>query len=146
MKIAIFAAAASMAATGLAFAADMPLMAPPVARVMTWTGFYIGLNAGDTWDNNDSVDTLGLPIQGFPDGVGSGSFASNSAAVATGSTSFGNGNNGRFIGGGQIGTIGNLGKASPALRQTLKASVHIPEIPYLTTPSDRSRSLPQGKP
>ena len=103
MKIAIYAAAVTIAGTGLAFAADMPLMAPPVARVTMWTGFYIGLNAGDTWDDNHSVDTLGRPIQGFLDGVGSGSFASYSAAAATGSTSFGNGNNGRFIGGGQIG-------------------------------------------
>jgi outer membrane immunogenic protein len=102
MKIAVIAAAISIAGTGLAFAADMPLKAPPppVAPVMTWTGFYIGLNAGGTWDNNHSVDTLGLPVQGSG-GIGPGSYAANSAAAATGSISFGN--DGRFIGGGQIG-------------------------------------------
>lgn len=102
MKIAVIAAAISIAGTGLAFAADMPLKAPPppVAPVMTWTGFYVGLNAGGTWDNNHSVDTLGLPV-GPVGGTGPGSFAANSAAAATGSISFGN--NGRFIGGGQIG-------------------------------------------
>jgi outer membrane immunogenic protein len=103
MKIAVIAAAISIAGTGLTFAADMPLKAPPppVAPVMMWTGFYIGLNAGGAWDNNHSVDTVGRPVSGFADGIGTGSFAATSAAAASGSTAFGN--NGRFIGGGQIG-------------------------------------------
>jgi outer membrane immunogenic protein len=110
VKIAVIAAAISVAGAGLAFAADMPLKAPPppVAPVMTWTGFYIGLNAGGAWDDNHSVDTLGQPVQGFADGIGTGSFAANSAAAATGSTFFGN--NGRFIGGGQIGYNWQFGR------------------------------------
>jgi len=102
MKIAVMAAAISIAGTGLTFAADMP-PPPPVAPVMTWTGFYVGLNAGGAWDNNHSVDTLGrtVPGGGLAAAVGPGSFAANSAAAATGSSFFGN--NGRFIGGGQIG-------------------------------------------
>ena len=111
MKIAVIAVAISIAGTGLTFAADLPLKAPPppVAPVMTWTGFYVGLNAGGTWDDNHSVDTLGRPVQGFPgNGVGPGSYAANSAAAATGSISFGN--DGRFIGGGQIGYNWQFGR------------------------------------
>ena len=95
---------------GSAYAADLPLKAPPppVAPVMTWTGFYIGLNAGGAWDDNHSVNTLGVPVQGFIDGIGPGSFAANSAAAATGSTSYGN--DGRFIGGGQIGYNWQFGR------------------------------------
>jgi outer membrane immunogenic protein len=56
-----------------------------------------------------SVDTVGLPVQGFPGtGVGPGSYAANSAAAATGSISFGN--DGRFIGGGQIGYNWQFGR------------------------------------
>ena len=110
MKIAAMAAAICIAGTGLTFAADMPVKAPPppAAPVMTWTGFYVGLNVGGAWDNNHSVDTVGRPVQGFADGVGTGSFAANSAAAATGSTSFGN--DGRFIGGGQIGYNWQFGR------------------------------------
>ncbi len=40
-----------------ASAADIPLKAPPpVAPVLTWAGFYVGLNAGAAW--NDSRDNL----------------------------------------------------------------------------------------
>ena len=31
---------------GSAFAADMPVKAPPVAPTNTWTGFYIGVDFG----------------------------------------------------------------------------------------------------
>src|SRR6185503_21230291 len=41
-------------------------------------------------------------------GIGPGSYAANSAAAATGSTFFGN--NGRFIGGGQIGYNWQVGR------------------------------------
>jgi outer membrane immunogenic protein len=105
MKIAAMAAAISIAGTGLSFAADLAARPypPPMAAspIYDWSGFYVGLNAGGAWGDNHSVDTLGRPVQGFFDGVGADSYAANSAAAATGSNSFGN--NGRFIGGGQIG-------------------------------------------
>src|SRR5262249_30695090 len=42
-------AIASILTTG-AFAADMPLKAPPIVPpVYTWTGFYAGLNGGYSW-------------------------------------------------------------------------------------------------
>jgi outer membrane immunogenic protein len=43
----------SFAATGLAFAADMPVKAPPPAPapVPTWTGFYGGIQFGGGWSD-----------------------------------------------------------------------------------------------
>jgi outer membrane immunogenic protein len=37
-----------------ASAADMPLKAPPPPPVDTWTGLYLGLNAGAGWSRNNS--------------------------------------------------------------------------------------------
>jgi outer membrane immunogenic protein len=52
---------------GLAFAADLPVRnqmaykAPAAAPLpFSWTGFYVGLNVGDAFDNNDRVDVSGL--------------------------------------------------------------------------------------
>jgi outer membrane immunogenic protein len=89
-------AIAAVSIAGSALAADMAVKAPPPPPpVMTWTGFYVGLNAGGAWDNNNSTDTFGVPVQDFTT-----PWAASAAAGARGSTF---GNNGRFIGGGQIG-------------------------------------------
>jgi outer membrane immunogenic protein len=66
--------------TAVARAADLPVNAPPsppVPQGFSWTGFYIGTNLGGAWAKNNWTDKLFL-------------------------TNF-NGNNGVFIGGGQIG-------------------------------------------
>jgi outer membrane immunogenic protein len=64
------------AAAGSAAAADLPRrgVAPApylAAPVFTWTGFYVGLNAGAGWNNNrgiaTTVDTLVNPIYGIGD-------------------------------------------------------------------------------
>jgi outer membrane immunogenic protein len=109
-KIALSAAAISLLFVGAASAADMAVKAPPppVAPVMTWTGFYVGFNVGGAWDNSRSVDTRGQAIQGFTDGIGPASFAGISAAAASSSGSFGN--DGHFIGGGQIGYNWQFGR------------------------------------
>jgi outer membrane immunogenic protein len=56
-------AIASIMTTG-AFAADLPVKAPPIVPpvVYTWTGFYAGLNGGYSWGNtNNSYVAPSLP-------------------------------------------------------------------------------------
>jgi outer membrane immunogenic protein len=76
-----------------AIAADMPVPAAPVA---TWTGFYLGANAGYALSTNSSVDSVGLPnnctaflnvgCQGLPGFFGSNTVGLASATAATFST------------------------------------------------------------
>ena len=84
---------AATALAGSAFAADLPSRRPPPVAyvppvpIFTWTGFYIGANAGGAFRANNNVNNNvffpGAPLL----------FANNN----------GNGNNARFIGGGQAG-------------------------------------------
>jgi outer membrane immunogenic protein len=90
-RLAIAVAVAGLLGTP-AFAADMPLKAPPPAPapVYNWTGWYVGVNAGASFGNvktdvNVAPVTIGGPII-FPGFAGS-------------NTSYPDG----FIGGGQIG-------------------------------------------
>ena len=46
--------AGSLAATQVAYAADLPIKAPPVvAPAYNWTGFYVGGNVGGAWGQTD---------------------------------------------------------------------------------------------
>jgi outer membrane immunogenic protein len=89
-----------------AFAADMPLKAkaPPPAPVASWTGWYVGLNAGGIWSNSDGVSHTALagPCNAaFP---GCTSVPPYSTTLATGSTfNTGLGNGAGFTGGVQFG-------------------------------------------
>jgi outer membrane immunogenic protein len=90
MKKILLALSAIAIGTAAASAADLPartytapLLPPP--PVFSWTGFYIGANMGGAWTNNRWTDTLLL-------------------------TNFNNNNNGRFIGGGQIGGNYQIGQ------------------------------------
>jgi outer membrane immunogenic protein len=85
-----FAIAAALTAlfSTTAFAADIPLKAPPPppAPAFSWTGWYVGLNAGYGWGNpKDDVSTLPSPA------------LFNEAPFTIGIHSKG------FVGGGQLG-------------------------------------------
>ncbi|MFC3640214.1 outer membrane beta-barrel protein, partial [Camelimonas fluminis] len=90
-------AAATMLAAGSAFAADLPSrkyapVAPVViAPVFTWTGFYVGVNAGYAWNTNDDKNNYGYGFTPYY-------YGSNSN------------NDGGFAGGGQIGYNYQIGQ------------------------------------
>jgi len=90
----VIAAGALSLVVGSAMAADLPTTkGPPVAYVppaFSWTGFYVGLNAGGGWQNNNRNDGF-FPFFG---------------AVPVGGTFFpvsNGGNNSGFLGGVQAG-------------------------------------------
>jgi outer membrane immunogenic protein len=62
----LLASAGAMALTGAALAADLPSRAPPPVflpppPIFTWTGLYVGINAGYTWSNSNLVNTTAIP-------------------------------------------------------------------------------------
>ena len=99
--IAAVVAVSTVALTQIASAADLPRKAPayiPLSPpILSWTGWYAGLNAGGMWSNQD-VDTVSTSTLAAP-GLNP---ASGPAAAAAGSTSI-PANSSGFIGGGQIG-------------------------------------------
>src|SRR5438309_3128801 len=58
-KLSLGCVALAALITAPAIAADMAVKAPYRAAppAWSWTGFYIGVNAGGGWDNNDVVET-----------------------------------------------------------------------------------------
>ena len=82
-----------------AYSADLPSKKEPMVAstpVMTWTGFYLGLNAGGTIGNNNGLNGSTWNLWQPP-----GNVDAVSAVLLSGSNS-GSGNAG-FIGGGQTG-------------------------------------------
>jgi outer membrane immunogenic protein len=101
----LLASAGAMALTGAAFAADLPSRAPPPVYlppppVFTWTGLYIGINAGYTWSNNNNVDTVTANLD-----PGNGLGGETEAGIASAALATANvpAKINGFIGGGQIG-------------------------------------------
>ncbi|WP_442753844.1 outer membrane protein [Methylocystis sp. JAN1] len=103
-KIALSLAAFAVSA-GAALAADLPsrkgppILPPPPPPPPLWTGFYVGLNAGGTWANSNTINVLGgnaFTIAGLNGDI-PGAMAFHSTA------SLNSGTSGGFIGGGQIG-------------------------------------------
>lgn len=100
MKKLFLATTALFALTGFAVAADLPLRrAPPLpvvaaVPVFTWTGFYIGVNAGAAFDHQKSASvTTGTDFgygYGYTDTTATGFNRSSNKDVS-------------FTGGGQIG-------------------------------------------
>ena len=84
MKKILLSSVALLGLTASAFAADLPSRRAPAVMAavpaFTWTGFYVGVNAGYGWNTNN--DDVFVPGVGF---VGNG------------------GSDGGFVGGGQIG-------------------------------------------
>lgn len=70
---------------------------PP--NVFSWTGFYVGPNAGFTWSSSN-VDTIATDVFGNPMPGNGVAFGIGSAALVNGSRSV---KNNSFIGGGQLG-------------------------------------------
>ncbi|MGG6498058.1 UNVERIFIED_CONTAM: hypothetical protein NY603_34550, partial [Bacteroidetes bacterium 56_B9] len=60
MKRAIATAVATALLTSSAVAADLAVKAPPIsaAPAWSWTGFYVGLNAGGVWSKLDGALAL----------------------------------------------------------------------------------------
>jgi outer membrane immunogenic protein len=103
----ILSSVAATALVGSALAADLPRRAPPPAYVppppvLTWQGFYVGVNGGAIWSNSRTITTTGTNF-----GVPFAPLAPVSAAAALSVTNtFGNNNNNNnvgFLGGGQWG-------------------------------------------
>ncbi|TLG73975.1 outer membrane beta-barrel protein [Methylocystis sp. B8] len=92
----ILTALALVLTAGTALAADLPHykapLPPPPPPPPLWTGFYVGLNAGGTWANNNSIYVTNWPAGGA---------FSVANLLLSGSLSANNGAG--FIGGGQIG-------------------------------------------
>jgi outer membrane immunogenic protein len=84
---------ATIALTSAGQAADLPYQAPPpvIAAVpfFTWTGFYVGVNAGWGWREDDEESVFLTPGPGTPGLAGTLVFPGNG--------------DGGFTGGGQIG-------------------------------------------
>src|SRR5262245_7523434 len=110
-------------AVGPALAADLPRKAPPAPPpppVISWTGWYAGLNAGAVWGCGNAHNTLSnvrsdvnwphggvppaLPLHPPPQTTPAESAAHLAAISSVGTFDFDNGcRNANFIGGGQIG-------------------------------------------
>lgn len=73
----VVGSAALICSLGTAFAADMPLKAPPppVVAVYNWTGFYVGGNVGGGWGDRGNVTP-------FATGTDNGVFGDGPAQVA----------------------------------------------------------------
>jgi outer membrane immunogenic protein len=108
-KVALSVAALALAA-GSALAADLPSrkgppVLPPPPPPPMWTGFYVGLNAGGTWANSNNVTTtaIGLPGTDWATFAPLALWGNGLEPALSASGVFGRGNNGGFIGGGQVG-------------------------------------------
>jgi outer membrane immunogenic protein len=97
MKKILLASVALFGFAGAAAAADLPVRSAPPAPyiaavpVFTWTGFYVGVNAGYGWQGSND-DSIFVPTGTFP-----------TAPATSGTLSFGQDDGDGFVGGGQIG-------------------------------------------
>lgn len=95
MKKLLPAVSAFVALASPLLAADIPsrkevVLSPPSP---VWTGFHVGLNAGGIWNNNNSINVQTWPLDGAYPPI---TWAPLNGVVSSGQ-------NGGFVGGGQIG-------------------------------------------
>jgi outer membrane immunogenic protein len=108
MKTSLSAVAlAAVLMAGSALAADLPLKGlpplPPPPPAPLWSGFYVGLNAGYTWNESALVNNAGGFLFSNTAGLNNpGAFAVGNALAASSGFSTPLRNDG-FIGGGQFG-------------------------------------------
>ncbi len=106
MKKLLLSTSAALALSGSAFAADLPsrkaapVYAPP-PPVSTWTGFYVGLNAGGTWSESNTTIVGSGPFYLNPGYQNAALHSAYYNALSNGTLP--GSSNGGFIGGGQIG-------------------------------------------
>ena len=106
-SIAAVAAVSTVTLVQIAAAADLPRKAPPAPPpqpVFSWTGFYVGVNAGGGWRDPADFTTVLTPCNIAGNCTSSVVFGNPAnqalgSALGTGSGSKGSG----FVGGGQIG-------------------------------------------
>ena len=112
---------ASIAGGGVALAADLPSRKAPAvyaAPLLTWSGFYVGLNAGATFGGS-SIVTNGGPFVSNPAGAAAGAPAVAAALGVAGTATLPGSGTG-FIGGGQVGYNWQL---SPTFVAGLEADI-----------------------
>jgi outer membrane immunogenic protein len=111
MKKILLSSVALLGLSAAAFAADLPSRraapAPYVAvPVFTWTGFYVGVNAGYGFSNNDN-NGLGA-FQAVPGSLAGGAYGPGFAGtVSQGALDR---DNSGFVGGGQVGYNYQIGQ------------------------------------
>jgi len=94
---------------GAALASDLPSRKEPPPppyfapeRVANWTGFYVGVNAGGTWSQSDSVNVSSASILTADPALNLFAVPTSGAAALAASGTVPSSSSG-FIGGGQIG-------------------------------------------
>lgn len=98
MKKFLLSAASLVALTNAVLAADLPSRKEPVIPPPPppmWTGFHVGVNAGGIWNNNNSIQVNTWPLDP--------QLATLPIFWAPLNGTVSSGQNGGFIGGGQIG-------------------------------------------
>jgi outer membrane immunogenic protein len=96
MKKILLSSVALLGLTAGAMAADLPSRAAPApvfapVPVFTWTGFYVGVNAGYGWHENNDNTAFVAP----------GAFVTS--PLTSGTITFGDDSGDGFVGGGQLG-------------------------------------------
>ena len=142
--VALLSGILSLGAAGAASAADMAVKAlPPPAPIFTWTGFYIGGNAGYGWGNEDvglrptpNAASLAFFAGTFPTFIPNSVSPRPSGAIAGGQAGY-NWQSGRFV----LGVEGDIQWAD--VKGTFNTSV--PPFPIQTTTSQKLEWFGTGR-